>query len=60
MSGQSLSINGTRPGGVGASFIAQGGGFCEADNRGSSIFESQTYGEFDMVPHSDYLAKYYS
>lgn len=36
VSGQSISVNGTKNVGVvGASFIAQGGGYCAADNQGS-------------------------
>lgn len=49
VSGQSLSVNGTQspPEGVGASFIAQGGGYqCNRTQSAPGL----TYGEFDMVP----------
>ena len=56
-----MSVNGTRTtGGIGASFIAQGGGLCDPENEGSEIFKDQTYGEFDMVPDDGYLSKMYS
>lgn len=36
VSGQSISVTGTKSVGVvGASFIAQGGGYCAPDNQGS-------------------------
>lgn len=39
----------------GASFIAQGGGFCVDDDNPSRVFLETTYGEFQMMPHPDYL-----
>ena len=55
VSGQSISINGTTSAseGIGASFIAQGGGYtCNATDK-----EAPTYGEFDMMPNKDLLIK---
>ena len=58
VSGQSLSSNGTKAiEGIGASYIAQGGGFCVPGNEGSRVFLDTTYGEFDMMPHPDFLDK---
>ena len=40
-------------GGNGASFIAQGGGFCDEKNKGSVVGPEPTYGAFDMIPHAE-------
>lgn len=58
MSGQSLSSFGTKTEDkYGASFIAQGGGFCLGGDDPSRVFLETTYGAFEMVPHPDYLDK---